>query len=185
MNVVGVLFAAGFEEIEAITIVDVLRRAEFNVIMVGIADGNICGAHNIPVVMDKTIADVCADDFDAVVLPGGMPGSENLANNADVIHLLQQMNNEAKYIGAICAAPIVLHAAGIINNKTVTCYPSFETQLGHVTYTGRMVSVDGNIVTGQGPGAAIDFSLKLVSEMGYPEKAEELAKNLLANSNYG
>ena len=181
MKTIGVLFADGFEEMEAITIADVLRRAELDVVLIGIGGLCISGAHAISVNMDNQIDDILPGSLDAVVLPGGMPGAENLANDDKVKSLLQEMNDEGKYIGAICAAPMALNAAGLITDKTVTCYPSFESTLGDAVYTGDAVTVDGNIVTGKGPGAAFDFTLKLVALLTSPDKANELATALLVD----
>ncbi len=109
-----------------------------------------------------------------------MAGSENSAKNSDVIELLQDLNRQTQCIGTICAVSTALNSAGIISDKQVTCYPSFESKPGSANCTGNMVMVDGNIVTGKGPGAAIDFSLKLVYELGYPGISDELADKLLA-----
>lgn len=180
MTTAAVLFAEGFEEIEAISIVDVLRRAEFNVIAAGIADSTVAGAHQLDVGMDCLLADVQAEQLDAVVLPGGLPGAENLRDAPAVLELLRAVAASGKVVAAICAAPIALHAAGLLDGKRVTCYPSFEAQMPAANYTGARVEVDGKIVTGAGPGAAIEFALELVAQLASPDKAAELRRQMLA-----
>ena len=178
---IGVLFIDGFEEIEAITIVDVLRRAEFNTLLIGVDGAEITGSHGICVKMDQQLHDTTADQFEAVVLPGGMPGAVNLANNSKVVSLLQRLSREDKKIGAICAAPIALQSAGILVGRKITCYPTVEKQLTQSVYTGEPVTVDGNIITGQGAGVALLFSLKLVEILGKPECAAELKHKMIMN----
>jgi 4-methyl-5(b-hydroxyethyl)-thiazole monophosphate biosynthesis len=176
---VAVLFAAGFEEIEAITIVDVLRRAEFDVLMTGVGGTSVTGANGITVSMDRAIGDLSIADLDAVVLPGGIPGSENLAESAAVRELLQAATAADKHVGAICAAPIALGAAGLSAGRRLTCYPGFEDRVTGGTMTGTRVAIDGKLITGKGPGAALDFSLALVAEFGQPETAAALREGML------
>jgi 4-methyl-5(b-hydroxyethyl)-thiazole monophosphate biosynthesis len=124
MKKVAVLLADGFEEIEALTVVDVLRRANIHCDMVSIASLNVTGSHKIEVVADRIITENM-NEYDMVVLPGGLPGATNLRDNQDVIALIKQFNNDSsKYIAAICAAPIVLEKAGIIERRSITSYPS-------------------------------------------------------------
>jgi protein deglycase len=181
MKTIAVLFAEGFEEIEAITIVDVLRRAEFEVILIGVSSLKVRGSHDIRVEMEKLLGEVSAEHLDAVVLPGGMPGAANLAKNKDVVRLLQEINSRQKPVGAICAAPIALQSAGLIAGKNVTCYPSFESQLVDAVCTGESVSVDENIITGKGPGAAIEFALTLVDRFGKPDTAADLRQKMIVS----
>ena len=179
IQTIGVLIIDGFEEIEAITIADVLRRAEFNVILIGVDGTDVTGSHGICVKTDRYIDNISAKELDALVLPGGMPGSANLANNQKVISLLQHISNEEKKIGAICAAPIALQSAGLLKGKKVTCYPAVEQQLPQSICTGEPVTVDGNIITGKGAGTALQFSLKLVEVFGKPERAVELKQQMV------
>lgn len=179
MKTVGVIFAPGFEEIEAITIVDVLRRAGLTVLTIGLDAEMVKGAHDIEVKMDKTIAQLSAAELDAVVLPGGMPGATNLAKHERVLKLVKRLHDQGNYVGAICAAPIALQAAGLLAARNVTCYPGFESQLAGSTCTGSRVSVDGTIVTGIGPGAAIEFSLRLVELLIDSKKAAQLRQQMI------
>jgi protein deglycase len=176
---ISVLFATGFEEIEAITIVDVLRRAEFNVLMTGIDGSSVTGANGITVSMDRSIDGLSIADLDAVVLPGGIPGSEHLAESAAVRELLQAATAADKHVGAICAAPIALGAAELAAGRRVTCYPGFEEQVTGATCTGERVVVDGKLITGKGPGAALEFALALVAEFGQPDTAAALREGML------
>ena len=178
---IGVLFTDGFEEIEGITIVDVLRRADFDVILIGVNGTYITGSHGICVKTDRDISNVSDVELDAVVLPGGMPGAANLADNQQVLSLLQGISQQNKKIGAICAAPIALQAAGLLDGKKITCYPTFEERIPLAVYTGERVTIDGNIITGKGVGAALKFSLKLVEIFGKPERAEELSHQMIVD----
>ena len=181
MKSIAILFIDGFEEMEGITIVDVLRRADFNTVFIGVEEKTVTGSHGIMVTMDKLLKDVSKDDLDAVVLPGGMPGAARLTENAAVTELLKAVSSQQKKVGAICAAPIALHSAGLLNNKKVTCYPSFEQHLVNSICTGESVTIDGHVISGQGPGAALEFSLSLVEWFGKPKKSQELRRAMLVN----
>mgnify|MGYP001085956811 CR=1 FL=1 len=166
MKNIAVLLAEGFEEIEALTVVDILRRAEENCEMVSVDKIDVKGAHNIIVKADKIINDEIKN-YDLIVLPGGMPGAKNLRDNEKVIELVKHFNEENKLIGAICAAPIVLAKADIIAGKKITSYPGYENELNKGTYIeDATVVVDGNIVTSRGPATAIEFSYKLLELLG-------------------
>lgn len=169
--------AEGFEEIEAISIIDVLRRAEIDVTTAYLEKNPVKGSHNISVLADKPINDCNANQFDAMILPGGMPGSENLKQNAQVIELLKAIHSKGKLVGAICAAPMVLGHAGILKNKKATCYPGFENQLIGATLVDKPVVVDEKVITGRGAGCAIPFALEIVGIL----KGESL-KNTLKNN---
>lgn len=179
MKKVVVIFADGFEETEGVSIVDVLRRAGLDVSMVGLDAVVVTGAHGIELSMDCTIDSITPNELDALVLPGGMPGAKNLADSRVVVDIIRSVHERGKHVAAICAAPIALAAAGIIDSRKVTCYPGFEQQLGNILHTAARVQVDGNIVTGAGPGAALEFAVTLVSELGDPDTAAELRKAML------
>ena len=170
--------ADGFEEIEAITIIDVLRRAEIDVTTIFLKTNPVVGSHKIQVVADKSIDDVQTSDFDVIVLPGGMPGSSNLKANDHIIEMIKEIHSSEGYISAICAAPIVLGHAGVLDGKKVTCYPGFEDQLGSADYIGDPVMVDGKIITGKGPGCAIPFALKLVEIIKNKDLSTQLKNGL-------
>ena len=177
---VGVLLAGGFEEIEALTVIDVLRRAEFEVVVAGVPAGpTVEGAHGVTVSVDAGLTELDAEDLALLVLPGGMPGSVNLAENLEVQQLVRDVHARGRLVAAICAAPIALHAAGILDGKRVTSYPSFAEHLTGAAYTENVVEKDGNIVTSRGPGTALEFALALVEALGRPEAAVQLRKNML------
>ncbi len=159
---VAVLLADGYEEIEAFSVVDVLRRASLEVVMVGVGSSMPCGAHGIVVKSNIDFNDIKNDEFEMLVLPGGLPGAETLAKNENVQELIKTFDKQGKYIAAICAAPWSLDKAGVLKN-TYTCYPGFENHLNHKGYDGlKKVIKDENIITSQGPSTAMDFALELV-----------------------
>ena len=175
MNVV-VLLAPGFEELEAVTIVDVLRRAGISVLLAGITSPPIEGGHGIKVMTDLSIDDVTT--YDALVLPGGNPGYINLERDQRVLKLIRAAYDAGKYVGAICAAPHVLGVAGIMDGATATCYPGIEIA-GAKRVEERVVR-HGTIITSQGPGTAIDFALDLVEVLTSTKNAREVKNALLA-----
>lgn len=177
MGTVYVFFADGFEEIEAITIVDVLRRAELNVATVTVTDEEVVtGVHDVPVICDYFFEDCEYDDVDMLVLPGGMPGADTLGKHEGLRKLIGGFMEKGKPVAAICAAPMILGKMGYLKGKTVTCYPGFEQYLEGAHTTGGQVEKDGNIITGKGPGAAMDFALEIVNTLKGKEKAAELEK---------
>lgn len=177
---IAIFLAPGFEEIEAVTILDVLRRAELSVELFGVGDGSfIEGSHGITVVIDKDVEKFQATDFKMLVLPGGMPASTTLASSDVVLKALRDVYEQGDYIAAICAAPLALSSAGLIGGRVVTAYPGIEDKLGNAIYTGKYVEVDGRIITGSGPGSAMAFSLQLVEVLVGKEKADSVANQLL------
>lgn len=179
-----VFFADGFEEIEAVTVVDVLRRAGLEIIMVSM-NGNreVRGAHGIPVITDELFEYVDHQGADILILPGGMPGTKNLAAHHKLGDLLKKYHAENKWVTAICAAPIVLGGLGILKGKNATCYPGFEPQLEGATISHAPVVQDGNIITSRGAGTALEFALKLVEISVGPEKAKNLREGLIVAHN--
>lgn len=167
-------FAEGFEEIEAVTIVDVLRRAELNVTTAAVGPNPVTGSHGISITADTLFSRCSADDFNCIVLPGGMPGSEHLRESGEVISMIRRINEQDGYIAALCAAPIVLGEAGLLEGRKTACYPGFEKHLGNADYTDAPVAVDGKIITGRGPGCAIPFALKLVEILKGSDISEKL-----------
>ena len=172
--------APGFEDLEAITIVDLLRRAGVEVITAGLEPGLVEGARGMRVQPDAALADVCTQSFDMIALPGGMPGAENLKNDARIQTLLKQHASAGKYTAAICAAPIALAAAGVLFNKRATSYPGFldSLSLPGTTYVTEAVVVDGKVVTSRGPGTAMDFALTLVELLVGLEKRNQVEAGL-------
>ena len=163
---VCVFLADGFEEIEGLTVVDLLRRAGIEVTTVSITDSKtIHGAHGIDVLADKLFEEANFEEQDMFVLPGGMPGTLNLGAHEGVKVVLKKANAAGKYLAAICAAPSVLGKYGYLNGKKATSYPGFEAQLTGADYVYDAVAVDGNIITSRGMGTAIPFSLKLIEQL--------------------
>jgi 4-methyl-5(b-hydroxyethyl)-thiazole monophosphate biosynthesis len=169
----------GFEEIEAVAIIDVLRRAEIRVLVASSAPGPVRGSHDIELAADTALAEVSVDAVDMIALPGGMPGAANLARDPEVQRLVRELAAAGKYTCAVCAAPIALAAAGVHRGKRVTCYPGFEDQLAGGTVVEDRVVVDGTLVTSRGPGTAVEFALALVGILRGPTARAELAKRML------
>ncbi|HTN69165.1 MAG TPA: DJ-1 family glyoxalase III [Dysgonamonadaceae bacterium] len=179
MKKVIVFLAEGFEEIEAITIIDTLRRAGITVTTVSVTgDKTVNGAHNIPVLADELFDDVNYSEYDMIALPGGMPGAKNLNEHDGVKSQLKKFA-ENKFIGAICAAPMVLGNMGLLKGKRATCYPGFESELIEATVTKEPVTIDGNIITGKGPAFAISFSLQLIETLMGKAARDEISNSLL------
>lgn len=164
------LLAEGFEETEAIATADVLARLGFGLWLTGLASDTVTGAHGITVKTDRLISDIELDDCDALVLPGGMPGSTNLRDSHAVIDLVQNAEVAGKVVAAICAAPIVLKRAGIIEGKRVTCYPGFEEALAGSDYTAARCETDGKIITARGVGVAFEFGAAIGMALGIAEE---------------
>ena len=167
-----VFLADGFEEIEALATVDYLRRCELDVVTVGIGSQEICGAHNIYVLADISDLEISTEvDFDAIVLPGGMPGTLNLEKSKTVSEFIDKAIADNKLVCAICAAPSILGHKGLLDGKRATCFPGFETQLGNAEFTGNSAEKDGNIITGKGAGAVFDFAYLIGEELAGKQKS--------------
>lgn len=177
---IHVLLADGFEEIEALSTVDILRRAELNVCMVSIMGRlQVVGAHGIKVEADSLLQADTLDKSELIVLPGGMPGAKNLHDNEQLGRALLAQNEAGRPIAAICAAPYVLGELGILQGRRATCYPGFEGHLHGATVTGELVERDGLIVTGKGPAAANPFALALVEMLAGTDAALQVAQGML------
>lgn len=180
MKKVVLFLANGFEEIEAVGTIDVLRRAQIPVTTISITDNKtVTGVHDIPVVADTTFNEADFTDFDVLVLPGGMPGAKNLNEHDGLKNLIKEYNTEGKMIAAICAAPMVLGGLGLLDEKRATCYPGFEPELVGAKITEENVVVDGNITTGKGPGLVFDFALRLVEQIAGLHTRREVQEGLL------
>ena len=164
MKKVLVPLAAGFEDLEAVTIIDLLRRANIDVTVAGLEDGAITGSRGTRVLPDFTLDDVADTEFDMIVLPGGQPGADNLNNDKRIHNLLSTINSKGGYTAAICAAPKVLASAGLLDNREMTSYPGVlsDASVSGMNNTGAAVVIDGSVVTSRGPGTAIPFSLELI-----------------------
>lgn len=180
MSTAVVILADGFEEIEAVTQIDVLRRAGVEVTVAGLAGASTRGAHGIEIKTDLLIGDL-AFEPDMVVLPGGLPGSTNLGEDHHVIELLERQHAGGRRIAAICAAPAFAPVkAGVLDGRRATCYPSFETRFnaGTIAVEDRVV-VDGTVTTSRGPGTALEFALELAAQLAGEAKADELRAGML------
>ena len=181
MAKVCVPLAEGFEEIEAISLIDVMRRGGIEVVVAGVDKELVTGANGITVKADADIKEVKVDDLDMVVLPGGWGGTHILAENESVQQLLREMKEKDKIVGAICAAPFALKQAGVLNDR-YTCYPSVEEQIGTDGYTDKeKVVIDGNVMTSRGPGTSICFGLAIVRKLVGEDVYEQLKGGLLAD----
>jgi 4-methyl-5(b-hydroxyethyl)-thiazole monophosphate biosynthesis len=186
MKRVVVPLAPGFEEIETITVVDILRRAGVAVSLASVHVGSspmaIEGRTGIKVMPDISISEVQASDFDMIVLPGGLKGAQTLQNDPHVARLLRDSRerNRPHYIGAICAAPIVLATNNMIAGRRLTSHPSVKDQLDGAIYDDARVVIDGNLVTSRGPGTAMEFALTLVKVLEGQEKMQEITEAVLA-----
>jgi protein deglycase len=172
--------APGFEEIEAITIIDILRRANFEVVTAALSEGPIQASRGTQHIADTDLKQVYKSDFDAVVLPGGQPGTNNLKANSLLKECLFRHFTAGKWIAAICAAPIVLQDLGILAGRKITSHPSVREVLTECHYREERVMVDGRIVTSRGPGTAMEFAFKLVELLKNPELATEMNKTVFA-----
>ena len=171
--------AEGFEEIEALSIVDILRRANVEVSLAALESLHVKSTHGIVVVADVLLKELDEKDFDMIALPGGLPGATNLAADVNVQALLKAFDAKGKAIAAICAAPYALKTAGVLK-KSYTCYPGFHHKIAEEGYNANAKVVkDANIITSQGPSTAMLFALSLVEELCSKEVSENLAKDLL------
>lgn len=173
--------ADGFEELEAITIIDLLRRAGFEVISAGLNNQPVTASRKNVIIPDTSIDKVLDEEFDLIVLPGGLPGADNLRDNPQVQSLIQRQHAKGKTIGAICAAPKALAASGILSGKTVTCYPGAldEVDSTGFTITSNPVEIDDNIITSRGPGTAMDFALTLIERVANKSLRDQVAAQLV------
>ena len=175
--------APGFEEIEALAVVDILRRAGAEVVMAGTVAGPVEGRNGIRVLADTTLDEAAGAEgagFDMIVLPGGAKGTENLKKDKRVRRLIESFAKRKGFVTAICAAPTVLSAIGVTRGRTVTSHPGVRAELVNENVIDDRVVVDGNIITSQGPGTAVEFAFALVEALFGPEKAVEVNRGVLA-----
>lgn len=181
---VCVLLAEGFEEIEAVSIIDVLRRAGVETTVVGVSGAWVTGSHGITLRADTSIQTARDVAWDLVVLPGGLPGATRLRDDPWVQALLRWQCDHGRGLAAICAGPIALASAGVLEGHRVTSYPGFRQQLGEVEYVEEPVVRDGAISTSRGPGTALAFALHLVERLIDRETAAELAARMLVETRH-
>ena len=177
---VYMFLANGFEEVEALCPLDLLRRAGVEVTLVGVGGDNICGSHKIVVSTDMPEIMYSDSSPEMLIFPGGMPGADNLDKSRTVSSAIKAAHRKGAYLCAICAAPMILGKRGLLEGKRVTCFPGFEKYLSGATVTGEGVEVDGNIITAKGMGVAFDFGLALVETLRGKEVAEKIKASVFA-----
>ena len=178
MKTVLVAIAPGFEEIETITVVDILRRAGARVTLAGTVPGILKGSRNIKLEADEILDNIGEKEFDLICLPGGQLGTDNLKKDTRIEKILKRMQKQGKYIAAICAAPTVLKKAGILKDKIMTCHPSVQSDFD--SYIKDRVVIDENVITSQSPGTAMEFSLKLVEILFGADRLKKVNAGVLA-----
>lgn len=172
--------AEGTEEIEAVCIIDVLRRAGADVVVASVGEKTVTCSRGVKIVADKLLADCKAESFDIIALPGGIPGAENLRDSNDLTELLIQQAGAGGFFGAICASPaVVLQPHGLLENRQATSHPGFADQLAPNASIESRVVVDGNCITSRGPGTAIEFALKLVEILYGTENAKAVGEPMV------
>jgi 4-methyl-5(b-hydroxyethyl)-thiazole monophosphate biosynthesis len=174
--------ADGVEDLEVVTLIDVLRRADIEVLVASIETRRMVScAHGTRLTADAMLVDVLAQDFDLIVLPGGMPGAQHLADYQPLAERVREQAAAGKLFAAICAAPaLALQAYGVLKQRRMTCYPAFSEQLSGCTFVDQPVVVDGNCITSQGPGTALEFALTLVEQLLGKACRSAVAKGMLA-----
>jgi 4-methyl-5(b-hydroxyethyl)-thiazole monophosphate biosynthesis len=165
MKRVLVPLAEGFEELEAVTIVDILRRAGIEVVIASLAGSPVTGSHGIRLAADTPLAALAEQEFDMIALPGGMPGAEHLKKDPRIGEIVRRLHDQGRPVAAICAAPMVLAAAGVLDGRRATSYPGFLEGAAKSTVVGDAVVVDQGVITSRGPGTALDFALALVEQL--------------------
>ena len=173
-----VVFADGFEELEAVGTADMLRRLGLEVTTAALNWKRAVGSHGMEIATDASLGEACMGDYDVVVLPGGMPGAANLAADEQVADVLKRASERGAVIAAICAAPFVLAQQGLLDGKKFTMYPGFEDRLHGLKYHSDPARRDGNIVTGKGPGAVFDFVMEIAEALDMKRECKELFRGM-------
>ena len=180
MKKIGIFMADGCEEIEGLTVVDIVRRAKMEIVMISITGKReVTSSHQVTFLTDALAAEVDYDTLDGIVLPGGMPGTLNLQADETVNKVIRQFATEGRLVCAICAAPSVLGAAAVLEGKWATCHPGFEEKLTGAKVEEKEVVVDGNVITSRGMGTAIPFALEIVRYFADDETVEQVRKGLV------
>ena len=180
MSKIAIFFAKGYEEIEALAVVDICRRCGLEIDMVSVTEElRVEGSHGISVGMDKTFSQVDFNEYDMLVLPGGGPGTRGLEAHEGLMKQIDAFYEAGKYIAAICAAPSIFGHRGILKGRKACCYPSFESHLEGAQVTAGPVEIDGHVITSRGMGTAIPFGLAIAGIFCGQEKAEEMAHTIV------
>lgn len=179
MKKVVLFLAEGFEEVEAVTPADFLRRSGVDVVLAGVTGKTVTGAHGIEITCDVEVNEL-AGDLDGVVIPGGMPGASNVASDPATMKIIKAALESDALVGAICAAPaVVLGSAGLIEGRRFTCYPGFEKSFGGAEFSESRVVIDGNLITSRGPGTAAEFSEALIEYLCGKDAREQIHKGTI------
>lgn len=176
----AIYFAEGFEEVEALSVVDVLRRGGVEVVMVGLDAMTITGAHHIQVGMDAVLSEVKHEQIDMMILPGGVLGVQNLSKSESLMAQLKAFKAQNKWLAAICAAPSILGLAGLLEGEAATCYPGYEDKLLGAKATGERVVLSGKTITAIGAGASLDFGYKILEVLKGKELSQEIKQKMMA-----
>ena len=181
MKKVAVILAHGFEEVEAVTPIDILKRGGVDVIIAGVGDIDVIGSHGVKIECDTTVRQINVDDFDGVVIPGGLPGANNISESEEAGRFIDNIFRDKKLVAAICASPsIVLSPLKVLDGRKSTGYPGFESGFSDsVGIRTDKVVVDGNVITSMGPGTAADFSFAILEYLVGSEQAESVARSML------
>lgn len=180
MSKIAVFLAGGFEEIEALTVVDICRRAGIETTMAAVGDTlEVTGSHNIKVEADAMFEEVDFDSLDMLVLPGGMPGTKNLEAHQGLMEQVDRFCREGRYVTAICAAPSILGHRGILKGRKASCFPGFEDHLEGAEVSFDKVSVSEHVITSRGMGTAIPFGLAIVAALCGQERADRMAEGII------
>ena len=180
MSKIAVFFADGCEEIEGLTVVDMLRRANLDVVSVSVTGSReVHGSHNITFFADTTFEEAAVDTFDGAILPGGAVGTENLGAHKGVVSVVKKFAEEGKLVGAICAAPSVLGANGILQCRRATCHPGWEDKLIGADVAFENAVTDGNLITSRGMGTSIDFSLAIIAKLADEDVLSQVKKGIV------
>lgn len=180
-----IFLAPGYEEVEMLTVVDLLRRADISIDMVSITDTlEVTGAHNITITADTLLSNADFDSAQMLILPGGIPGTPNLLACQPLCEQLKQFARENKMLAAVCAAPTILASIGLLNGKKATCYPTEIKSLIGADYQKQQVVIDGNIITSRGMGTCIEFASAIIEKFTDRETAERIQKAIIYNDQY-
>ncbi|MEN3033989.1 MAG: DJ-1 family glyoxalase III [Aquificaceae bacterium] len=182
MKKVAIILAEGYEEIEAVAPIDILRRAGVEVIIAGLSKEPVASARNLKILPDVTLDELNADELEMVIIPGGSGGVERIKNDQRAKDLLDKMQQKGAYIGAICAGPTTLESFKMLQGRKITLYPALVSEIKSASVSlDSSVVEDGNIITSQGPGTALEFSLKLAEKLVGKEVAKQVAEKMLIN----
>lgn len=180
MKKIAVFFATGYEEIEALTVVDLCRRAGIDTQMVSVTESlQVTGSHNISVTMDSMYGDVAFEELDMIVLPGGMPGTLNLEAHNELMGRVDEFDKAGRFVAAICAAPSIFGHRGVLKGKKACSYPGFEKDLNGAEVVFDSVVRDGHVITSRGMGCAIDFALEIIAALCGEDEAQQKAESII------